>query len=117
MTKTEIRKNIRHDLDRKRVETAMNRHIAEYERYRARKKKELADKPSATTLEDIDKEVDGWIAYERSLAAHIRVIELPISGPRFLLSFEDIPDDEVTGGSGLFPTFEEAATWFYRGGR
>lgn len=54
---------------------------------------------------------------ERSYYAKVRVIELPQEGRRFILVYGDADDATVNHGTGPFETLEEAAAWFFGGGR
>jgi len=49
--------------------------------------------------------------------AKVRVIELPKDGKRFILVYGDEDDATVATGTGPCETIEQAANWFYRGGR
>lgn len=131
--------NIRHDIDPALVVAQIERKIVRHEQRRihsklmqaetlaaylqdkaAGKEKRWAKPPSDGSY--IDPMYDEWIEKERTYFAKVRVIELPhppytILDNRFILVYGDEDDTTVKSGTGPFPTFEEAAEWFLRGGR
>ena len=58
-----------------------------------------------------------WIDEELNHYSKVRVIELPVSGDRFILVYGDTDDSTVETGTGPFSSYEDAEKWFLNNGR
>lgn len=132
-------KNIRHDLDPEKVKASVAAQVADWERWRVSQKQEeaqlreqydadLAQGKSVDWMRcrwqripddgaQVDARVDKSIAKEREFYGKVRVIEVCKPAKRFLLVYGDVSDEEVTSGTGPFGSVEQAATFFFNGGR
>lgn len=127
-------RNIRHDIDPALVQAQVEKKIASLEAHRVEMKARVVEslefyeqakaKGTAhrwTRVPEgpayVDPLVDKWIELERTHYARVRVIELPTTGKRFVLTYGGIEDSAVTSGTGPFNSFEEASRWFLNSGR
>lgn len=126
--------NVRHDIDPDLVAAQVEHKIASHETWRANLKelartalasyKKVIEQPGGRWSgrvpegdDYVDPLIDEWIAREREHYAHVRIIELPQEGRRFLLVYGEADDAIVTTGTGPFKGLDEARNWFLDGGR
>ncbi len=125
---------IRHDLDPELVQAQVVKKISELEALRVDLKnravqtqaeyaKAVADGSSHLWPRPpqgdayVDPMIDEWIDREQNYHALVRVLELPLSGKRFVLVYGDGPDSDESTGTGPFASFVKAASWFLKSGR
>lgn len=109
-------KIVKHNRSREHSRECAQKTADSYERAKADGSAKHWPKPPADPAY-VDPLYDEWIAHERSHYARVRVIELPQPGKRFILVYGDQNDATVKSGTGPFESLEEAASWFYKGGR
>lgn len=127
--------NIRHDLDPADVLDRINKKIARWEQEAIKRVQEATDHEldyqrrvaegtvarywarRPDSAERIDAMYEDWIKYEQEHYSHVRVIELPQPGKRFILVYGVQDDMKVTEGTGPFATLDDAKNWFLNQGR
>lgn len=134
MTEVVVAKNTRYDLNPARVQALIARQIANLEAQRALLKVDSVARLGeyAKTQADgsgfrnsrppagpgyVDPMVDDFCHRQATHFALVRVLEMPAESGKFFLVYGDVADDDAVPGTGPFPKFEDAAQFFYLGGR